>query len=159
MANSEVGLAKQRHNILVLNGPNLNMLGVREPDVYGFKNLSAIALECEELASELGLVIDFRQTNSEGEMVTIIQQARDGFSGMIVNAAAYSHTSIAIHDALKLLDIPVIEVHLSNIYKREDFRHKSYVAPLAAGVICGFGGHGYLLALEAMRALLDDDDA
>ena len=159
MANSEVGLAKQRHNILVLNGPNLNMLGVREPDVYGFKNLSAIALECEELASELGLVIDFRQTNSEGEMVTIIQQARDGFSGMIINAAAYSHTSIAIHDALKLLDIPVIEVHLSNIYKREDFRHKSYVAPLAAGVICGFGGHGYLLALEAMRALLDDDDA
>lgn len=152
-------MAKQRHNILVLNGPNLNMLGVREPDVYGFKNLSAIALECEELASELGLVIDFRQTNSEGEMVTIIQQARDGFSGMIVNAAAYSHTSIAIHDALKLLDIPVIEVHLSNIYKREDFRHKSYVAPLAAGVICGFGGHGYLLALEAMRALLDDDDA
>jgi len=152
-------LAKQRHNILVLNGPNLNMLGVREPDVYGFKNLAAIALECEELAGELGLVIDFRQTNSEGEMVTIIQQAREGFSGMIVNAAAYSHTSIAIHDALKLLDIPVIEVHLSNIYKREDFRHKSYVAPLAAGVICGFGGHGYLLALEAMRALLDDDDA
>ena len=135
------------------------MLGVREPDVYGFKNLSAIALECEELASELGLVIDFRQTNSEGEMVTIIQQAREGFSGMIINAAAYSHTSIAIHDALKLLDIPVIEVHLSNIYKREDFRHKSYVAPLSAGVICGFGGHGYLLALEAMRALLDDDDA
>lgn len=152
-------MAKQRHNILVLNGPNLNMLGVREPDVYGFKNLAAIALECEELAGELGLVIDFRQTNSEGEMVTIIQQAREGFSGMIVNAAAYSHTSIAIHDALKLLDIPVIEVHLSNIYKREDFRHKSYVAPLAAGVICGFGGHGYLLALEAMRALLDDDDA
>ena len=135
------------------------MLGVREPDVYGFKNLSAIALECEELASELGLVIDFRQTNAEGEMVTIIQQAREGFSGMIINAAAYSHTSIAIHDALKLLDIPVIEVHLSNIYKREDFRHKSYVAPLSAGVICGFGGHGYLLALEAMRALLDDDDA
>jgi len=152
-------LAKQRHNILVLNGPNLNMLGVREPDVYGFKNLSAIALECEELASELGMAIDFRQSNDEGELVTIIQQAREGFSGLIVNAAAYTHTSIAIHDALKLLDVPVIEVHLSNIYKREAFRHHSYVSPIAAGVICGFGGHGYLLALQAMRALLDDDVA
>lgn len=150
-------VSKQRHNILILNGPNLNMLGVREPDVYGFKNLSAIALECEEYAGELGFTLDFRQTNSEGEMVTIIQDAREGCSGLIVNAAAYAHTSIAIHDALKVLECPVIEVHLSNVYRREAFRHHSYVAPLARGVICGFGGHGYIMALDAMRALLDDE--
>lgn len=149
-------MTKQRHNILILNGPNLNMLGVREPDVYGFKNLDAIALECEEYASELGFTIDFRQSNIEGEMVTILQQAREGASGIILNAGAYSHTSIAIHDALKMLEVPVIEVHLSNVYKREPFRHTSYVAPVASGVICGFGGHGYIMALDALRALLDD---
>jgi 3-dehydroquinate dehydratase-2 len=143
--------------ILVLNGPNLNMLGVREPDVYGFKNLSAIALECEEYAGELGFELDFRQTNIEGEMVTIIQEAHTHYAGVIINAAAYSHTSIAIHDALKVLDVPIIEVHLSNIYKREEFRHKSFVSPLAKGIICGFGGHGYIMALDAMRALLDDE--
>ena len=132
------------------------MLGVREPDVYGFKNLDAIALECEEYASELGFTIDFRQSNIEGEMVTILQQAREGASGIILNAGAYSHTSIAIHDALKMLEVPVIEVHLSNVYKREPFRHTSYVAPVASGVICGFGGHGYIMALDALRALLDD---
>lgn len=150
-------MAKQRHNILVLNGPNLNMLGVREPDVYGFKNLNAIALECEEYAGELGFDIDFRQSNIEGEMVTVIQEAHTHFSGVIINAGAYSHTSIAIHDALKILDVPIIEVHLSNPMKRESFRHTSYVAPLAKGTISGFGGHGYILALDAMRALLDDD--
>jgi 3-dehydroquinate dehydratase-2 len=151
-----VGLAKQRHNILILNGPNLNMLGVREPNVYGFKNLSAIALECEEYASELGCAIDFRQSNHEGELVTMIQEARGAFSGVIINGGAYSHTSIALQDALKILDIPIIEVHLSNTFKREDFRHHSYISAVAQGVICGFGAHGYILALDAMRALLDD---
>ena len=150
-------MSKQRHNILVLNGPNLNMLGVREPEVYGFKNLSAIALECEEYASEMGFDIDFQQSNIEGEMVTIIQQAHTHFAGVIINAGAYSHTSIALHDALKILDVPIIEVHLSNIYARESFRHHSYVSPLAKGIICGFGGHGYMMALDAMRALLDDE--
>lgn len=150
-------MAKQRHNILVLNGPNLNMLGVREPDAYGFKNLSAIALACEEYASEMGLTIDFRQSNDEGELVSVIQEARTGFSGVIINAAAYSHTSVAIHDALKILSVPVIEVHLTNIHRREAFRQHSYVSAVAAGVICGFGGHGYLLALDAMRALLDEE--
>jgi len=149
-------LAKQRHNILILNGPNLNLLGVREPDVYGFKNLSAIALECEEYASELGCSIDFRQSNHEGELVTIIQEARDTCSGVIINGGAYSHTSIALLDALKVLEIPIIEVHLSNTFKRESFRHHSYIAAAAQGIICGFGGHGYILALDAMRALLDD---
>lgn len=134
------------------------MLGVREPDVYGFKNLATIALECEEYAGELGLEIDFRQTNIEGEMVSIIQQAREGYAGIIINAAAYGHTSVAIHDALKLIEAPIIEVHLSNTFKRESFRHTSYVSPLAHGVISGFGGHSYILALDAMRALLDDDN-
>lgn len=150
-------MPKQRHNILVLNGPNLNMLGAREPDVYGFKNLSAIALECEEYASELGFDLDFQQSNGEGEMVTVIQQAHTHFSGVIINAAAYSHTSIAILDALKILDVPIIEVHLSNPMKREAFRHHSYVSTVAKGTICGFGGHGYIMALDAMRAILEDD--
>jgi 3-dehydroquinate dehydratase-2 len=150
-------LPKQRHNILILNGPNLNMLGVREPDVYGFKSLSAIALECEEYASELGFDIDFRQSNVEGEMVTMLHEAKDTADGVIINAAAYSHTSIAIHDALKMLDAPVVEVHLTNVAKREAFRHQSYVAPVVTGVISGFGGHGYILALDAMRALLDEE--
>jgi 3-dehydroquinate dehydratase-2 len=155
-------LAKQRHNILILNGPNLNMLGVREPDVYGFKSLSAIALECEEYASELGCSIDFRQSNHEGELVTMIQEASANsgasrhVSGVIINGGAYSHTSIALQDALKILDIPIIEVHLSNTFKREEFRHHSYISAVAQGVICGFGAHGYILALDAMRALLDD---
>ncbi|MDD9899738.1 MAG: type II 3-dehydroquinate dehydratase [Alphaproteobacteria bacterium] len=150
-------MARKRHNILILNGPNLNMLGVREPDVYGFQSLSAVALECEELAGEMGFTLDFRQTNSEGEMVTIIQEERENISGLIINAGAYTHTSIAIHDALKLLEAPVVEVHVTNIYKREEFRRKSYISPVAQGVICGFGGHGYILALNALRALLDEE--
>lgn len=150
-------MAKNRHNILILNGPNLNMLGVREPDVYGFKSLNAIAAECEAYAAELGMSVDFRQSNHEGELVTMIQEARDGYAGVIINPAAYTHTSIALLDALKLLDIPVVEVHLSNIYKREAFRHHSYVSTVAQGTISGFGGHGYILALDALRALLDEE--
>ncbi len=149
-------MSKTRHNILILNGPNLNMLGVREPDVYGFKTLSAIALACEEYAAELGFDIDFRQSNSEGEMVTILNEAHTHYAGVIINAGAYSHTSIAIHDALKILDVPIVEVHLTNVFKRESFRHQSYVSPLALGLICGFGGHGYILALDALRARIDD---
>ena len=149
-------MSKTRHNILILNGPNLNMLGVREPDVYGFKTLSAIALACEEYAAELGFDIDFRQSNSEGEMVTILNEAHTHYAGVIINAGAYSHTSIALHDALKILDVPVVEVHLTNVFKRESFRHQSYVSPLALGMICGFGGHGYILALDALRARIDD---
>ena len=130
------------------------MLGVREPEVYGAKNLSAIALECEEHASKLGFTIDFRQSNVEGEMITIIQEAHGACAGVIINGGAYAHTSIALHDALRILKVPVIEVHLSNTHKRESFRDHSYIARVAQGVICGFGGHGYILALDAMRALL-----
>ncbi len=154
-------MPKQRHNILILNGPNLNMLGIREPDIYGFKNLDDIARECKEYASDLGFTVDFRQSNHEGELVTAIQEASahngtpGSVSGIVINAGAYTHTSVALLDALKILDIPVIEVHLSNVYRRESFRHHSYISQAAQGVICGFGGHGYILALDAMRALLD----
>lgn len=150
-------MVKTRHNILILNGPNLNMLGTREPEIYGFQSLADIANDCEEYASELGFGIDFRQSNMEGELVTWIQQARGQFSGLVLNAGAYTHTSIALLDALKVLEIPVIEVHLSNPQARESFRHHSYISPVAKGTICGFGGHGYILALNAMRSLLDDE--
>ncbi len=147
---------KQQHNILMLNGPNLNMLGVREPDMYGFKNLDAISAKCKEYATELGYSIDFRQSNHEGELVTIIQEARSNYSGVIINGGAYSHTSIALLDALKLLEIPIIEVHISNVFKRESFRHHSYISKVAKGVICGFGAHGYILALNAIHTLLEE---
>jgi len=136
--------------ILILNGPNLNMLGTREPEIYGYETLADIASCCEEDAQQLGLDVDFLQTNSEAELVTLIQKSPAEYNGIIINAAAYTHTSVALMDALRLVDMPVIEVHLSNIYKREEFRHKSYISPVATGVICGLGGMGYRLALRAL---------
>ena len=150
-------MATPRHNILILNGPNLNMLGVREPAVYGFQTLDDISNDCEEYAAELGFGLECRQSNSEGELVTWIQQARGACSGLVLNAGAYSHTSVAILDALKILEVPIIEVHLSNPQAREEFRHHSYISAVAKGTICGFGAHGYMLALNALRALLDDE--
>jgi 3-dehydroquinate dehydratase-2 len=141
--------------ILVLTGPNLNLLGTREPAIYGTQTLGDIEEMCADRAETLGLSLDFRQSNHEGELVDWIQLARDTCSGIVINGAAYSHTSIAIHDALKLTGLPVIEVHLSNIYKREEFRHHSYISSVAEGVICGLGAHGYLLAIEALARLLD----
>jgi 3-dehydroquinate dehydratase-2 len=140
----------------ILNGPNLNLLGTREPDIYGQETLSGLEERCRSCAAKLGVEIVFRQTNVEGELVSWIHEARTGASGLVLNAAAYTHTSIALHDALKAIGIPVIEVHLSNIYKREPFRHHSYVSPAADGVICGFGGYGYELALSALSELLVD---
>lgn len=140
--------------ILILNGPNLNMLGTREPEIYGAETLDDIAALCEKTAGALGLEVDFRQSNSEDELVNAVQEAASAHAGIIINAAAYTHTSVAIMDALLAVNIPVIEVHLSNIYKREEFRHKSYVSPAAEGVICGFGAKGYALALEAMVELV-----
>ena len=136
--------------IFILNGPNLNLLGVRQPEIYGSETLVDIEALCADRAAALGLQIDFRQSNIEGELVGWIQEARDGAAGIIINAAAYTHTSIAILDALKAVDVPVIEVHLSNVFAREDFRHHSYVSLAATGVICGLGSAGYLLALEAL---------
>jgi 3-dehydroquinate dehydratase-2 len=138
--------------ILILNGPNLNMLGEREPDVYGRETLADIEAACRAKAAELGLEVDFRQSNSEAELVEIIQKARGTCAGIIINAGALSHTSVAILDSLQLIEAPVIEVHLSNIFQREEFRHHSYVSRAAQGVICGFRSQGYLLALEAMAA-------
>lgn len=144
--------------VFILNGPNLNMLGTREPDIYGAETLDDIASACAERAGQLALKIDVRQTNLEGELVEWVQKARTAASGIIINAAAYTHTSVALLDALKACDVPVIEVHLSNVYKRESFRHKSYVSPAANGVICGFGGQGYLFALEAIASIIKDQN-
>jgi len=144
-------------SVLVLNGPNLNMLGVREPHIYGSLTLDDLESSCQERAEQLGLSIDFRQSNHEGELVSWIQQARTEHDGIVINAGAYTHTSVAIMDALILSELPVIEVHLSNIFKREAFRHHSYISPVAKGMICGFGPHGYLLALEALAQILDRD--
>ncbi len=139
------------HKILVLNGPNLNMLGMREPEIYWRDSLADIEDLCTKTAKSLKMDVECLQTNYEGEMVTLIQKAHDQYNGIILNAAAYTHTSVALHDAVKLCGLPVIEVHLSNIYSREEFRHKSYISPLAKGVLCGFGIMGYSLALQAMK--------
>ncbi len=144
--------------ILVLNGPNLNMLGVRQPEIYGSATLGDIEAACRDRAGELGLEIDFRQSNHEGELVAWIHEARDNADGVVINAGAYSHTSIALLDALLICELPVIEVHLSNIYARDEFRHHSYISRAARGVICGLGYHGYLHALDAIARIVADDE-
>lgn len=144
-------------SVLVLNGPNLNMLGVREPVIYGVETLGDIEQACSDRAHELGLQLECRQSNHEGEMVTIIQDARAEHEGIVINAGAYAHTSVAIQDALRLAELPVIEVHLSNVYQRESFRHRSYIAAVADGLVCGLGAYGYLLALDAMAHLIEKD--
>ena len=143
--------------ILVLNGPNLNMLGQREPEIYGRDTLADIEKSCRKKAKELGLEIDFRQSNQEGELVSWVQETAKGHAGILINAGAYTHTSVALLDALLAAGKPVIEVHLSNIFRREDFRHHSYISRAARGVICGLGPQGYLLALDAMAKLVRPD--
>lgn len=135
-------------NVLILNGPNLNMLGRREPEIYGHQTLEDIHRMCAEKSRELGFFLDFRQSNHEGELVEWIQGAMGTADALVINAAAYTHTSVAIHDALKLLSVPVIEVHISNPKEREAFRHHSYIEPVAAAVIAGYGAEGYIMALE-----------
>ena len=139
--------------ILVLNGPNLNLLGTREPAIYGRATLAEIAKTTKARASQLGFGVDFRQSNSESELVSWVQEARTGFVGVIVNAGAYTHTSIAILDALAALEVPVVEVHLSNIFRREAFRHHSFVSQAATGIVAGLGPKGYELAVEAIAHL------
>ena len=140
--------------ILVIHGPNLNMLGKREPEVYGTTSLDDINKRLAELGKKIGLIVDVFQSNHEGAIVDKIQEASQKHVGLIINPAAYTHTSIAIRDALLLLKGPVIEVHLSNIYKREPFRHKSMVAEVANATLCGFGHSGYYMALEAIARML-----
>lgn len=154
MNDTEPGETAMAGKVLVLNGPNLNMLGTREPDVYGAETLDDIEAKCRVRAADLGLALEFRQTNTEGVMVDWVQQARGQFDILIVNAGAYTHTSVALLDALKAVNLPCIEVHLSNIHQREEFRHHSYVSKTALGMIAGFGGFGYEMALEAAARLL-----
>lgn len=141
--------------ITILNGPNLNLLGTREPEIYGHTTLEDIRAQCETRAAALSIALAFAQSNHEGELVDRIQQCRTAADGLIINAGAYTHTSVAIHDALCALSIPIIEVHLSNIFKREPFRHQSYISAPARGVLCGFGAQGYLMALDAMKGWED----
>jgi 3-dehydroquinate dehydratase-2 len=142
----------RKKTILVLNGPNLNLLGTRQPEIYGKLTLAEIEKKLRALAKQLGVEIDFRQSNSEGELVTWIQQATGRFGAIVINPAAFTHTSLAMRDAISAVGIPTIEIHLSNIYRRESFRHHSYIAEVAVGQIAGFGADSYLLGLRAALA-------
>ena len=143
------------NKIIILNGPNLNLLGEREKEKYGNITLKDIDNNCKEFAKKNNIELSLFQSNIEGELVEEIQKARKEQQGLIINAGAYTHTSVAIHDALKILKIPVIELHITNIYNREEFRHKSLISKLASGIICGFGAEGYVMALQATKKILD----
>lgn len=142
-------------SILILNGPNLNLLGTRQPEVYGHETLGDIEAMCRAHAEALGLALDFAQRNHEGALIDAIHAARGQHDGIILNAGAYTHTSIALMDAISSAEVPTIELHLSNVHARESFRHRSYIARVALGVICGFGAQGYVLAIDALRGHLE----
>ena len=142
------------NKIIILNGPNLNLLGEREKDKYGNISLKDIENICKEFSKKNNIDLSLYQSNIEGELVDEIQKSRKNQDGLIINAGGYTHTSVAIHDALKILKIPIIELHITNIYNREDFRHKSLISKIANGVICGFGDEGYIMALKAMTTYL-----
>lgn len=140
--------------VYVLNGPNLNLLGKREPGIYGGKTLKDIEAECIEVGASLGFDVIFRQSNHEGVLVDWLHEAADTAVGVCINPGAYGHTSIAMHDAIRAIGLPVIELHLSNIHAREEFRHRTMIAPVAKGVICGFGSTSYVLALHALKSVV-----
>ena len=142
------------NRILIINGPNLNLLGEREQSQYGSVSFDELKEKCLKKSKELNINLDFIQSNIEGEIVTIIQDARKKYDGMIINAAGFTHTSVSIRDALDVFKKPIIELHISNIYKREEFRHKSMISGVATGIICGLGANGYILAINAMQELL-----
>ena len=141
---------------LILNGPNLNLLGTRQPEVYGKTTLADVEALCREKAKTLGFDVAFEQSNHEGALIDLIHAAKGKHAGIVLNAGAYTHTSIALMDAIASVELPVVEVYLSNIHAREAFRHRSYIAPVALGQICGFGAQGYLMALDALEAHLKD---
>ncbi len=143
------------NKIIILNGPNLNLLGEREKSQYGKFTLKEIEKNCKDFARKNNIKLTFLQSNIEGELVTQIQESRNQQDGLIINAGGYTHTSVAIHDALKILKIPIIELHISNIYNREEFRHKSLISKVAKGVICGFGLDGYTMSLKAINKFLE----
>ena len=142
------------NKIIILNGPNLNLLGERENEKYGNTSLKDVEKSCKKFGDENNIEVSFFQSNIEGELVEKIQVSRKEYHGLIINAGGYTHTSVAIHDALKILKMPIIELHITNIYNREDFRHKSLISKIATSVICGFGTQGYTMALEALNNLL-----
>jgi 3-dehydroquinate dehydratase-2 len=143
-------------SILILNGPNLNLLGTRQPEVYGKTTLADVEALCREKVKTLGFDVAFEQSNHEGALIDLIHAAKGKHAGIVLNAGAYTHTSIALMDAIASVELPVVEVHLSNIHAREEFRHRSYIARVALGQICGFGAQGYLMALDALKAHLKD---
>ena len=142
------------NKIIIVNGPNLNLLGERERSQYGSFTLKDLEKKCTEYAKKNNITLSFFQSNEEGELINQIQNSRNNQDGLIINAGGYTHTSVAIHDALKILKIPIIELHISNIYNREEFRHKSLISMIAKGIICGFGAEGYIIALNAMKTYL-----
>ena len=143
-----------QNNIIIINGPNINLLGDRDKSIYGSESYEDLVNNCKSEASKKNINIDFFQSNIEGEIVTKIQESRKEYDGMIINAAAFTHTSVAIRDALSLFKKPSIELHISNIYKREEFRHKSLISDVVTGLICGLGIHGYILAINSVHELL-----
>ena len=144
--------------ILVINGPNLNLLGTREKEKYGQSSLEDIKKKCAGHAKKLGLNIEFKQSNVEGEIVNFIQEARKKYDGIIINAGGYTHTSVAVLDALLAVKKPTIELHITNIYKREDFRHKSLISKAADGIICGLGADGYVMALDGIKKIINNEN-
>ena len=146
------------NKIIILNGPNLNLLGEREKNHYGNFTIKDIENECKAYAEKNKIKLSFYQSNIEGELINEIQKSRNTQDGLIINAGGYTHTSVAIYDALKILKIPVIELHISNIYIREDFRHKSLISKVASGIICGFGANGYLMSLKAIKKILENEN-
>ena len=145
-----------KNNIIVINGPNLNLLGEREQSQYGSVTYDELKNNCLKYSKSLEINIEFTQSNIEGEIVTIIQEAKKKYDGLIINAAGFTHTSVAIRDALAIFKKPSIELHISNIYKREEFRHKSMISDVVTGIICGLGANGYILAINAMHELLEN---
>ena len=145
-----------KNNIIVINGPNLNLLGEREQSQYGSITYEELKNKCLKYSKDIGVNIEFTQSNIEGEIVTIIQKAKEKYDGLIINAGGFTHTSVAIRDALVILKKPSIELHISNIYKREEFRHKSMISDIVTGIICGLGANGYILAINAMQELLEN---
>ena len=147
-----------KHKIIIINGPNLNLLGEREKDKYGNVTLKQIEMECKKFAKKNNIIITFKQSNTEGKIIDYIQESRKKFDGLIINAAGYTHTSVAIRDALMILKIPIIELHITNIYNREKFRHKSLLSKAAKSIICGFGVKGYVLALEGLKEIIKNEN-
>ena len=143
-----------KYKIIVINGPNLNLLGEREKEKYGSISLKNIEANCLKYANDNNLDVFFTQSNMEGELINFIQNSREKYNGLIINAGGYTHTSVSIRDALAVLKIPIIELHITNIYSREEFRHKSLISDIATGIICGFGTKGYIMSLEAMKNIL-----